>query len=497
MLKKVISVSESFYRSFKDWQLFLFLFSIAFFIRFPFFFRDYVDRDESTFILMAQSWVDGHLPYTQLWDLKPPVTFLYFAIVILTFGKSFFAIRLGGVLFVSCTAFFSYKIGHKIGPKKVAFWTALVLVVLQSLFGSLQGVMSEHISMAFFMMGIYLAFFPSQRPRTFLGGLFLGLALMTKLNLGYALLAVFLFVFGYDSLKGNLISSLKSLSKIGLGILIVIMATSLPYSLEGTFTLWWESVFKAPMAYSKDNDPNVLKVLPYVLGVITLLTISFKRGWLHFRSRNIWILVTITGGVLFSFLQTGKANGHYLIQLYPTLVLLVGLVLYNTKILFKANYKTGLLIIALVLPIESYIEITNVLNHKTEKGSFYNGEGIDVPRYFSKNGLSSKNVLFFEYHIGYWLLNTLPPTKAATHPSNILREAVFPYMRNGRKTAGEELQFLLEKKKPDYIITRKNRRVFDKKMYKANFYVQLQLLENYHPLDTIDKAVIHKRLKVD
>ncbi len=61
----------------KGRSVFLVLFAISFQIRLPFFFRDYVDRDESTFILMGQSWVDGHLPYTQLWDLKPPLVFLF------------------------------------------------------------------------------------------------------------------------------------------------------------------------------------------------------------------------------------------------------------------------------------------------------------------------------------------------------------------------------------------------------------------------------------
>lgn len=446
---------------------------------------------------MGQSWVDGHLPYTQLWDLKPPITFLYFAGLIFVFGKSFFVIRLGGVLLVSCTSFFTYKIARTIGPKKVAFWTALILVALQSLFGSVQGVMSEHISMAFFTIGIYLAYFTPQRPYPFLGGLFLGLALMTKLNLGYAVLGIFLFVLWYDSRKGSLLTTFHFLSKIGLGILIVVLATAFPYILKGSYLLWWESVFKAPMAYSKNNDPNVLKVLPYVLVVVAFLAIAFKRELLDLKSRNIWILIAITAGVLFSFLQTGKANGHYLIQLYPALMLLVGTVLYNAKLLLKANYKIALLLVVMALPVETYLELANVFNNKIEKGSFYNGEGVDVPRYFAQNGLSSKNVLFFEYHIGYWLLNTLPPSKAATHPSNILREGVFPYMRNKRETAAEELQFLLEEKKPDYIITRKNRRVFDKKMYSANFYVQLQLLENYSPMDTVNNAVIHQRSKRD
>ena len=71
-------------------------FVAALLIRLPFFFRDCIDRDESTFILLGQSWVDGFLPYTQLWDLKPPLVFLFFAIIIQIFGKSYIAIRLFG-----------------------------------------------------------------------------------------------------------------------------------------------------------------------------------------------------------------------------------------------------------------------------------------------------------------------------------------------------------------------------------------------------------------
>ncbi|HCD98775.1 MAG TPA: hypothetical protein DEQ63_05800, partial [Flavobacteriaceae bacterium] len=53
----------------KAFLVFLALFIVAFAIRFPFFFRDYIDKDESTFILMGQSWADGYLPYLTLWDL--------------------------------------------------------------------------------------------------------------------------------------------------------------------------------------------------------------------------------------------------------------------------------------------------------------------------------------------------------------------------------------------------------------------------------------------
>lgn len=121
----------------------------------PLFFRDYVDRDESTFILMAQSWIDGHLPYTQLWDLKPPLVYLFFALIIYIFGKSFIAIRLVGALAVAIIAFFTYKIGKEVKSTLVGFWAAIGCVYLLSLFGSLQGVMSEHLSMLFYARPLY------------------------------------------------------------------------------------------------------------------------------------------------------------------------------------------------------------------------------------------------------------------------------------------------------------------------------------------------------
>lgn len=115
-----------------------------------FFFRDYIDRDESAFILMAQSRVDGYLPYTQLWDLKPPLVYLFFAVIIYIFGKSFIAIRLVGALAIAIIAFFTFKIGKEVKSTVVGYWAAISCVYLLSLFGSLQGVMSEHLSMLFY-----------------------------------------------------------------------------------------------------------------------------------------------------------------------------------------------------------------------------------------------------------------------------------------------------------------------------------------------------------
>jgi len=125
MLNALINKLTPHYQNLKYKTVFLILFVVSLFIRLPFFFRDYIDRDESTFILMGQSWVDGHLPYTELWDLKPPITYLFFAGIIYAFGKSFLAIRLIGALIVAITAFYTYKISLTATTKKVSLWAAI------------------------------------------------------------------------------------------------------------------------------------------------------------------------------------------------------------------------------------------------------------------------------------------------------------------------------------------------------------------------------------
>ncbi len=152
VLKQGINIR---YCPLKLYQIFLIFLGAALFIRFPFFFRDYIDRDESTFILMGQSWAEGHLPYTHLWDLKPPLAFLFFAIIIKIFGKSFIAIRLAGTICVAITSLYLFKIGDRISGRKVGFWCGMLYVFLSSLFGNVQGVMTEHLSMLFSVPGFW------------------------------------------------------------------------------------------------------------------------------------------------------------------------------------------------------------------------------------------------------------------------------------------------------------------------------------------------------
>ncbi|UWX54740.1 glycosyltransferase family 39 protein [Maribacter litopenaei] len=336
--------------------VFLLLTGITFFIRFPFFFRDYIDRDESTFILLGQSWVDGHLPYTQLWDLKPPLTFAFFSIVIYLFGKSFIAIRLIGAILIASTAFFSFKIASRITTITVALWCGIFCVALLSLFGSLQGVMSEHLCMAFFVPSLYFIIAKKGPYWLLLSGIFMGIAIMIKLNMAYPVLFIGLYL-AFEYLNKHKAVTFWEIFTFGLGILLVIVLTFSPYYLSNQFEVWWKSVVLASLEYSEARRFSLLKLAPTFIAVALLLFFCWKRNIIKFTNRTSLLLLVSVCGVLFSFFKGGRINGHYLIQVHPMLIIYFGILIHHLYHQYKIRIPGLLFFLLLLIPIESYLGI--------------------------------------------------------------------------------------------------------------------------------------------
>jgi len=442
----------------KAFLVFLALFIVAFAIRFPFFFRDYIDKDESTFILMGQAWADGYLPYLTLWDLKPPLTFGYFGLMITVFGKSLWWIRMGGVFIVSATSFMVYAfLRNNNNSEKKAFILALLSLYFSSLFGSVQGVMSEHISMFFYMGGLvvwgyaYKELTHKKWVLWGLGGFFFGLSAMSKLNLAYPILLCAAYIslkfLLAKGIKNTLITSFSS----GLGVLIGIGVTAVPYLRENAFQEWWKAVFLAPRAYAVFHWNTAFLLLP-IVGVLTFLLVKSLQKLQNKKSdkTNYPLVLLSTIGMLGSFIMAGKVNGHYLLQCYPLIFILCAWLGFERYL--SSKKAIGLFVIfCVLLPFESYKEYGAIYKNKQVHGTYYNGEGIEVPAYLKKKQRPLDNILFLEYHIGYWILDKRPPTMAVTHPSNLFRNHLFPYY-NKRKTAQEELSYILDSLKPAVIV---------------------------------------------
>jgi len=465
----------------------------AILLRFPFFFRDYIDPDESTFILMGQAWVDGYLPYTKLWDIKPPLTFLFFAGIIYVFGKSFIAIRLAGTLVVALIGWTTYILTSRLSNSSTGYVAGIICVMLCSLFGSIQGVMSEHLLMGVFMGSLCLIILEDTLLRRLMAGILLGAALMIKISIAYSILLIGLWWI-YDSFKGHTAGkAVGRLLSLGLPALAVILATLFPYALSGQAEIWWDSVIRAPLGYTQGSGRSPFSAWGVSLITLGVLFWTFRSRKLDLKQRETVLLFLAIVGVLWTFIQSGRINTHYLIQLYPPLVVLLAVALGPGLTPSISRYRWVLPAILFLLPFESYAEYVHILKYRWERGTFYNGEGFSVPAYLRESQFETENILFTRYHIGYWVLGQYPPVKAATHPSNLCKEEMFPYYNAPRLTSMQELRHLMEEVKPPLVVTQFQRRYFDEDKIRENAYMDSIVAARYHLLDTVDQAAIYLR----
>ena len=459
---------------------YLFLFLTAFFIRLPFFFRDYIDRDESTFILMGQSIADGYLPYVQLWDLKPPLLFYVFGLIQYIFPDSFVAIRFLGVLVVFLSAVILMKISVKARLKN-GFLTGLLYVILSSEFGNLQGLMSEHLAVLFVLAAMYFLHKKELSLYFFLSGIAFGCALLCKLSLAYGiflyLLASFIMDLGTRSFRRLLISYFQAAA----GILLPFAFLLTPYLLQDKGELFLNSVFLAPLEYSKAGYLSPLQKLANTWWIIAagLLIAYFSLFRLRqgFKRTTILILSLLIG-VIYTFYSSGIVNGHYLVQVYPFILLLVLGMQVKKEILLKP-VVLGMLVV--LVSAESLIEYYKVGKSIVHTGSPYYREAFTITRLIKDRKPDVQKIFFADYHIGYWLLNQYPLTKSTTHPSNLARPFLFKYFGVERNSL-EELQFLMDSIQPDVVVSKTERLGFFPFNSSENIYFDSVIQKDFRPM---------------
>ena len=236
--------------------------------------------------------------------------------------------------------------------------------------------------------------------------------------------------------------------------------------------------------------------MPLIIFLILLIIYNYRKRVLVLKNRSTQVLLVAIVGVLFALFRGGLINGHYLIQLHPLLTIPVAIILGYTLRSVSWDYRPYVLLVMLLVPAEAYKEYYDVARHKVEYGTFQNGEGFAVPAYIIDNQIPTDNILFLEYHIGYWFLDILPLTKAATHPTNLVRDETFKFFDNPRLSSMEEIRYIMEELKPEYVITRKRWHIFDKKRdVEQNTYVREYLESEYKIRQLIDNAEIHQRSK--
>jgi 4-amino-4-deoxy-L-arabinose transferase-like glycosyltransferase len=167
----------------RDFVVFICFTFLSFLLRFWSFFDSVIDRDESLYFLIAQSFLQGKPPYIEVWDNKPPGIFILFSLAILIFGDSITSIRILACLSVAFTSYFLYKTAKLISKnnQKVGLLAGILYLVF-SLSNNGVAANAEILFAPFVTLAFYLLF-KNKNYRSFsffVIGFLLGLAMQIK-----------------------------------------------------------------------------------------------------------------------------------------------------------------------------------------------------------------------------------------------------------------------------------------------------------------------------
>ena len=428
--------------------------------------------------MVGQSILDGHLPYTKLWELKPPLAFAYYSLAILCFGKSIAAVRFAGALWIACTAFLLSITGKALWNQRTGIIAAIIFILLSALFPDGQAVRSEHVALLPLIAALSLLVTKKTTPRNlFWAGALTGIASMIRLNLAYVALLV-----GCFALFVRPVNSIRMILWRGFayaaGGIVIVFATFIPYLVSNHQHVWWSSVVVASLQRANaklsahevlQGQWNTIKMLflqPHLFGICTLFWLGAiagiillvlkwnkisekqKLGWLF------WAIFLISTEI--SILKSGAAHEHYFIQLIPFIAIPVGLFL-DTIVFRHLNWLlisvVSLMFLIAIKPIlGGYYRLAS---RALDAQPLDNSAALEIANYLKQNGVDGKSIYMMSDHIIYWLVDSQPLSKSTTHPSTIGKEYLLKILLGPDGSSKSEMARVLSKE-PEFIVKRKD-----------------------------------------
>ena len=459
----------------------VYLLALTVWIRLPFFFSILINWDESTNILMGQSILDGHLPYTELWDLKPPLAFLFYACAIALLGKSIISVRIAGAFCVALTALLTYGIGRRLLDHRCGLISAMLSVIAISSIHSGQAVMTEHIALVPLVgaLGV-LGTRESDSWTTFSAGILLALATFVRLNLAYvSVLAGFFIAAGmYLDPRRSLVRWVSSGVAYAAGGCLVFLCVFLPYVAAGLPRLWWDSVIRAPFRYASSQlsfieafreqvsfiqellsspwSPSFgVSVLVWLGGAAGLIAMASRwRKAAGEKKRGLALVGVFLLGTELSILSGGAANPHYLIQLVPFMSLSAAALL-GACLNRRARWfiQTAVLLSCAASLLAVVPEYKMTASRIMAGRPLIHGAACDIADYLKHNSVPGDPIYMMTDHIVYWLIDAEPLSRSTTHPSNIAKEYLLDVLIGPGTSTASELSKVLAVK-PRYIVKR-------------------------------------------
>ncbi len=292
---------------------FLLIFLAVFLLRLPVLHRAVLDWDETIYLMTARDWLAGHLPYTVVWDNKPPGIYAIFAIF-QSLIPGIAAIRLATVFCEALLAWTVGEIARALGGGRQAGWATAFLVMLCSLSNDGLSANTE----LFMDVCTALAVLAVLRGASGgLAGLLLGCGFVIKYVCAPEILVVLALLWQRRGLRPVIAACLAAT--------LPSLAFALLYAAAGQLHLLWNCAVAAN--FRRAGAPFAFHRLKFQAARWAMLYVA--AGWAMLHPRRLarpawflpaWLLASGIGAV-----SAKSFYDHYFLQMLPPLSLAAGL----------------------------------------------------------------------------------------------------------------------------------------------------------------------------
>lgn len=322
---------KPFFNHRKAWFL-LIACSIFVLLRLPSLIEPYWYGDEGIYQVVARALLQGKTLYKDIWDNKPPLLYIIYA---LTLGNLFLVkllSLLSGLLSVVVFFLLTEKIFNKILSRNVATLVYAVLFGLPVLEGNVAN--AENFMLLPIILSAYFVIsFSENKKNTIIiaAGFLLSIAFITKIVAVFDFAAFFLFMFFIEWSHQRKIS-VRTYVIYSLSFLSLLIFSSAYFFSVGAFKDFIGSVFLQNVSYVGDQNkfifPMGILVIKTIILFVSLLILFIKKNKISKSTLFIymWIIFSI-----FNAFFSERPYIHYLLVLLPAFALLTGHFFDRTK----------------------------------------------------------------------------------------------------------------------------------------------------------------------
>ena len=387
---------------------------ITLILRIPSFFEPYWYGDEGIYLAIGQALQRGAILYRDIWDNKPPLLYLIYAL-----NPTLLWAKISATLFVLATVFFVYKISKN-------YWAALLTGILLSL-PLLEGTIAN--AELYFILPIIIAayLFLKNKINPILIGVLFASAFLLKIPAVFDFLGLFLAWFFINK-------KIKPFILIFLTF-IILMTPILGYFyfnhaigdfLTASFSQNASYVAVEAGPFSKLSNPLFIKGL-LVLLVVLVLFVLFSRRKI---SKELLFFSLWFGFSLYGALLSNRPYLHYLLQIVPPATILI---FYLIK-----NLRKNLFFLVAVLCIMYYVLCIFCGGFALEPRSYYQ----NFFDYISERKLQTDFYNYFDSRtsINYEVANYLATRTQSLEPIFVWGDNAFLYVLSERPPATKFIQ---------------------------------------------------------